>query len=120
MQRQNQLEENALRANNQLGNFYNTLSNIGIDYARLSQQDLQTLLSAYQSQADLYNTALSGANNALKTWGQAVAMGSDPKEESHTHKEGIESQSTQKEESGWDTAGNVLGLVGTAGRIFGW
>jgi len=65
--RQNALEENALKANNQLGNFYNTLSNIGIDYMKLSEQDLSTLLSAYNQQ-----------NDALKTWGQAIEMGADP------------------------------------------
>ena len=126
-QQYNQNVQNTLAANGQLANFYNTLSNIGIDYAKLNSQDLSTLLNAYQNQAsaygvyaNAYNNILEGTNNALKTWGNAVAMGSDPKEESHTHKEGIESQSTQQQQSGWDTAGNVLGLVGTAGRIFGW
>jgi DNA anti-recombination protein RmuC len=71
MARQNQLEENALKANNQLGNFYNTLANIGIDYARLNQQDLSTLLNAY-------NNIYSAQNSALGQLGQAVEMGSDP------------------------------------------
>lgn len=71
MARQNQLEQNALAANNQLGNFYNTLSNIGLDYARLSQQDLNTLLNAYNN---IYNAQ----NNALGAYGQAVQMGADP------------------------------------------
>ena len=119
-QQYNQNVQNTLAANGQLANFYNTLSNIGIDYAKLNSQDLSTLLNAYQNQTNAYNNILEGTNNALKTWGNAVAMGSDPTETSHTHKEGVESQSTQKEESGWDTAGNVLGLVGAAGRIFGW
>ena len=119
-QQYNQNVQNTLAANGQLANFYNTLSNIGIDYAKLNQQDLSTLLNAYQTQANAYSNILDSTNNALKTWGNAVAMGSDPKEESHTHKEGVESQSTQQQQSGWDTAGNVLGLVGAAGRIFGW
>lgn len=112
-QQYNQNVQNTLAANGQLENFYSTLSNIGIDYAKLSQQDLSTLLSAYQSMSDINN-------NALKSYGQAVALGSDPTETSHTHKEGEEAMTQQQQQSGWDTAGNVLGLVGTMGRIFGW
>jgi len=59
--------QNIMAANNQLGNFYNTLSNIGLDYTKLTEQDLSTLLNAYQQQT-----------NALNSLGQAVEMGSDP------------------------------------------
>lgn len=117
-QQYNQNAQNTLAANNQLGNFYTTLSNLGIDYARLSQQDLSTLLNAYQTQADLYNTALSGANNALQTWGQAVAMGSDPKETSHQHKEGQESSTTQNQQSAGEGFGNLMSAIGTGMMIF--
>ena len=117
-QQYNQNVQNTMAANRQLGDFYNTLSNIGIDYARLNQQDLSTLLSAYQNQANMYNGILDAGNNALKTWGNAVAMGSDPTETSHQHKEGVESQSTQQQQSGWDTFGNVLGTAATIGRFF--
>ena len=112
-QQYNQNVQNTLAANKQLGDFYNTLSNIGIDYAKLSQQDLSTLLNAYQTQANAYGSILDSTNNALKTWGNAVAMGSDPTETSHQHKEGMESQTTQQQESGWDTAGNILSTAGT-------
>ena len=93
-QQYNQNVQNTLAANKQLGDFYNTLSNIGIDYAKLNQQDLSTLLNAYQTQASAYGDILNSTNNALKTWGAAVAMGSDPTQESHTHKYGKETQNT--------------------------
>jgi len=63
----NQNMQNIMAANNQLGNFYNTLSNIGLDYTKLTEQDLSTLLNAYQQQT-----------SALNSLGQAVEMGSDP------------------------------------------
>ena len=112
--RQNQLEQNALAANNQLGNFYNTLSNIGIDYAKLNQQDLATMLSAYQTRQGLFDSMFNGQNNALGQYGAAVAMGSDPEETSHQHKEGVESQSTQNQQSAADGLGNLASAVGTA------
>ena len=111
--RQNQLEQNALAANNQLGNFYNTLANIGIDYAKLGQQDLSTLLDAYQTQSNMYNTMFNAQNNALSPWGQAVALDSSPKTETHEHKEGTESQSQQNNLSGWDVLGNAGSAIGT-------
>lgn len=104
MARQNQLEENALRANNQLGNFYNTLANIGIDYARLNQQDLNTLLSAY-------NNIYSAQNSALGQLGQAVQMGADPTTTSDSTASGTQhGTTTQKSGGGF---GSVLGnLIG--------
>lgn len=112
-QQYNQNVQNTLAANNQLGNFYNTLANLGIDYARLSQQDLSTLLNAYQTQSDMYNTMFNAQNNALSPWGQAVALDTSPKVTSHEHKEGTESRSSQEEPSAWDTMGNVASTVGT-------
>ena len=95
MARKNQLEENALKANNQLTNFYNTLANIGIDYARLNQQDLSTLLNAY-------NNIYSAQNNALGQLGQAVALGSDPTITSDSTASGTQhSTTTQTSRPSW-------------------
>ena len=109
--RQNALEENALKANNQLGNFYNTLSNIGIDYMKLSEQDLSTLLSAYNQQ-----------NDALKTWGQAIEMGADPTMTSEGRQIGesnTNSTTETKQSSGLGGIfGTVLGVM-PWGNIFG-
>ena len=111
--RQNQLEENALKANNQLGNFYNTLSNIGIDYAKLGEQDLSTLLSAYNS-----------ANDALNTWGRAVEMGADPTVTTEGRQIGESTQdtnsTTKTESSGGfgSILGTVLGVM-PWGNLFG-
>lgn len=104
MARQNQLEQNALAANNQLGNFYNTLANIGIDYARLNQQDLSTLLNAYNN---LYNVQ----NTALGQLGQAVQMGSDPTVTSNSTASGTSHGVTvNKTSPGFaDIFGGVLG-----------
>lgn len=114
-QQYNQNVQDTMKANGQLENFYSTLSNLGIDYARLSQQDLSSLLNAYQTQSNLYNSMLNGTNNALQTWGQAVALDSSPKQTSHEHKEGQESQTASKsnQDGFWDTAGNIASTVGT-------
>lgn len=112
-QQYNQNVQDTMKANGQLENFYSTLSNLGIDYARLSQQDLSSLLNAYQTQANMYNSMFNGANNALQTWGQAVALDSSPKQTSHEHKEGEEAQTTSSQGSAWDTAGNIASTVGT-------
>ena len=108
MQRQNQLEQNALAANNQLGNFYNTLANIGINYAQLSQQDLNTLLNAYNN---IYNAQ----NNALGAFGQAVQMGADPTVVQESRASGSQrGTTTQKSGGGFGSVlGDVLG-VGTS------
>lgn len=105
MARQNQLEENALRANNQLGNFYNTLANIGIDYARLNQQDLNTLLNAY-------NNIYSAQNSALGQLGQAVQMGSDPTEtrEVNQHSVGNTTVTNSSKPAFGDYLGGMLAL----------
>lgn len=105
MARQNQLEENALRANNQLGSFYSTLANIGIDYARLNQQDLNTLLSAY-------NNIYSAQNNALGQLGQAVQMGSDPTEtqEMRQHTVGNTVTTSSAKPAFGDYLGGIVGL----------
>lgn len=58
---------NILKANGQLSDFYNKLADIGVNYAKLTQEDTATLLNAYNAQ-----------NDALKTYGNAVAMGSNP------------------------------------------
>lgn len=110
--------QNTMAANKQLGDFYNTLSNIGLDYTKLTSQDLSTLLNAYQNQVGAYGNIFNAANQALQTQGAAVAMGSTPKETSHQHKEGIESQNTQQQMSGWDTAGNIASTAGTLMTIF--
>lgn len=102
----NQNIQNTLAANNQLGNFYNTLSNIGIDYAKLNQQDLSTLLSAYQTQSD-----------ALKNLGNAVYMGSDPTQESEGTQKGTTTSTgttTQSGDGGWGSA------LGFGARMMGW
>lgn len=104
MARQNQLEENALRANNQLGNFYNTLANIGIDYARLNQQDLNTLLNAY-------NNIYSAQNNAINMYGQAVQMGADPTV--------VQDSTASGSQRGTVTNKSGGGLGGALGDIFG-
>ena len=106
MARQNQLEQNALAANNQLGNFYNTLANIGIDYARLGQNDLNILLNAY-------NQIFDAQNNALNTYGNAVLMGSDPTSTSQSTAH-INSKSTTENKQN-STFGDVLGGVLGAG-----
>ena len=114
MQRQNQLEQNALAANNQLGNFYTTLSNIGIDYARLSQQDLSTLLNAYQQQSSMYDSMFNNANNALKTYGNAVLMGSDPTQTTEGTEKGTKTtKGTEGQRDGsWGQAiGNIAGFA---------
>jgi hypothetical protein len=105
MARQNQLEENALRANNQLGNFYTTLANIGIDYARLNQQDLSTLLNAY-------NNIYSAQNSALGQLGQAVQMGSDPTEtqEMRQHTVGNTVTTNTAKPAFGDYLGGIVGL----------
>lgn len=114
LQRQNQLEQNALAANNQLGNFYTTLSNIGIDYARLNQQDLSTLLNAYQQQSSMYDSMFNNTNNALKTYGNAVIMGSDPTTTSEGTEKGTKTtQGTEGQRDGsWGQAiGNIAGFA---------
>ena len=63
----NQNVSNALQANQTLQSFYKTLEQMGVDYANLSQSEINTLLSAYTAQ-----------NNALTAWGNAVEMGSNP------------------------------------------
>ena len=102
--RQNALEQGALQANGQLENFYNSLSAIGLDYTKLTQQDLSTLLSAYNQQ-----------NDALKTWGTAVEMGSDPTITTTGQQTGVsDSKSKQKTENsgGWGNAlGTALGFL---------
>ena len=115
-QQYNQNVQNTLAANGQLENFYTTLSNIGLDYSKLGQQDLSTLLSAYQQQ-----------NNALGSLGQAIEMGSDPTETASLtqdarmtdyrklHEYGTTTtDSTSKSSGGWGSIfGSVVGGVGS-------
>lgn len=113
-QQYNQNMQSNLAANNQLGNFYNTLSNIGIDYARLNQQDLATLLNAYQTQSGLYNNIFNGQNDALKTYGNAVLMGSDPTRTSEGTQKGTKTtEGTQgKSDGSWGgVLGNAVGFA---------
>lgn len=69
----NQNIENSLAANKQLSGFYENLSNLGIDYAKLTQEDKTLLLNAYSAQ-----------NNALNSYGNAIQMGSNPTETTNT------------------------------------
>lgn len=118
-QQYNQNVQDTMAANGQLENFYGTLSNLGIDYAKLSQQDLSALLNAYQTQASLYDTYINAPNNALKTWGQAVAMDSAPKTETHEHKEGQESQTQTEQKSAADTMSDIGQLALLGMKFFG-
>ena len=116
MARQNQLEQNALAANGQLTDFYNKLSNLGLDYAKLTQQDLSTMLQAYQQSANMYgdfgnmlNGYATGLGNlygiqgdALKQHGAAVSMASNPE----THMEGTMTQ----DNGGGGLLGSALNL----------
>lgn len=119
-QQYNQNMQSSLAANNQLGNFYNTLSNIGIDYARLNQQDLATLLNAYQTQSGLYNNIFNGQNDALKTYGNAVLMGSDPTRTSEGTQKGTKTtEGTEgKSEGSWGQALGTIAGIATGFRGF--
>lgn len=90
-QQYNQNIQNTMAANGQLENFYGTLSKIGLDYAKLSQQDLQTLLSAYNQQ-----------NDSLKALGNAIEMNSDPTQTTQGRQWGTsETDSTTEQKRGW-------------------
>lgn len=93
--------DNSQEANKQLSDFYNNLSNIGVDYAKLSQQDFATLLSAYQT-----------ANNALNSYGNAISMGSNPTttSNSETNKTATGTATREDTPSVW----SQLMAVGTA------
>ena len=117
MARQNALEQNSMAANKQLSDFYNTLSGIGIDVAKLSQEDLQILGQAYNNQADMFSKMFSDQNNALRTYGQAVEMGSDPTVTSQGHQEGTSiTDSKSKSSSG----GGFGGFLGSALGVMPW
>ena len=105
-QQYNQNVQNTLAANGQLENFYSTLSNIGLDYAKLSQQDLSTLLSAYNAQ-----------NDALKTWGSAVEMGSDPTVTTESRQKQWGTQHTNSESK---TSEGFSGIFGTVAGVMPW
>lgn len=106
-QQYNQNKQQQLAANGQLQDFYTKLSNIGLDYAKLTQQDLATMLDAYATQ-----------NDALRTLGTYVQMGSNPTTTSTSHTQG---ETTTKTSSGGgfgDILGDVLNL-GAAGFASG-
>ena len=106
-QQYNQNMQNVMQANGQLENFYTTLSNIGLDYTKLTQQDLSTLLQAYQQQ-----------NNALGSLGQAVEMGSDPTVTTEGRQVGTSrTQSTSTSKSGGGF-GSILGGIAGAASSF--
>ena len=107
-QQYNQNIQNTLAANGQLENFYSTLSNIGLDYAKLSQQDLSTLLSAYNAQKD-----------ALKTWGNAVEMGSDPTVTTENRQKQWGTQNTQSNTNS-KTSEGFGGIFGTVAGVMPW
>ena len=79
----NQNVQNTLAANGKLQDFYSKLSDIGVDYAKLSQEDMTTLLNAYNAQ-----------NDALKLYGQAVSIGSNPTTTTNSETNGTTSGST--------------------------
>lgn len=110
----NQNKQDALAANKQLQDFYTTLSNIGIDYAKLTQQDLATLLSAYETQRNMYGAQ----NDALRNWGNAVQMGSDPTTTNTQTQKGttVTNGVSGKKDGTW---GNVLGTTLGLARGFG-
>lgn len=121
LQRQNQLEQNALQANQLMGNYYNTLANIGLNYAQLSQKDKETLFQGYLAQSNLFNNMINGQNSALNTYGNAVLMGSDPTITTESHSRGSQSSSTTNKESGGfgSILGSVVGGLGSAFTGFG-
>lgn len=105
LQRQNALEQNALAANGQLTNFYNTLAGLGLDYAKLGEEDLNVMLNAY-------NSMINAQNTALGAYGNAVQMGSDPTTTTSGHTYGTKKGTeTIEGGGGW---GDLLGFAAGA------
>ena len=106
----NQNKQQQLAANGQLQDFYTKLSNIGLDYAKLTQQDLATMLDAYATQ-----------NDALRTLGTYVQMGSNPTTTSTSHTKGVTETKTNSGTGFDDILGGVLnlGAAGFAGGLWG-
>ena len=109
-QQYNLNKQQQLAANGQLQNFYTTLSNIGLDYAKLTQQDLTTMLDAYATQ-----------NDALRTLGTAVQMGSNPTTTSNSHTYGTTETKTSSSGGFNDYLSGILnlGAAGFAGGLWG-
>jgi len=107
---ENRLTQNQntiLQANQQLSDFNQQLAELGIDYAKLTAEDYETLWNAYSAQ-----------DQALQALGSAVGMGSDPTETSKTN---ASSTTTTKSSSGG--LGNALGAVtgiAATGAKYGW
>lgn len=100
-------KQQQLAANGQLQNFYSTLSNIGLDYAKLTQQDMATLLDAYAAQ-----------NDALRSYGTVIAMGSNPTTTGTSHTYGKTETKTKSSGGFGDYLSGALNL-GAAGFASG-
>jgi hypothetical protein len=100
----NQNVQNALAANGKLQDFYQKMADIGVDYAKLTQEDIATLLNAYNSQAN---------NPALTTYGKAIEMGSNPITKSDSTMEGSSTSTTENSPSLFnDVAGLAMTWAG--------
>ena len=93
--------EQSLSANKQLQGFYNNLSSLGIDYAKLTQEDKTLLLNAYTAQ-----------NDALKSYGQAISLGSNPTttQNSTASSTGTATTESENNPSIWSDIMNVASL----------
>ena len=106
LQRQSALEQNALNANKQLWDTYQGLGNLGINYANIMGGLNQSRDSQYYNNlANMYGI-LAGIpaqqSDALKSWGYAVGLGSNPTITSETNSSGTNTQQ-----------GGQPGLLGT-------
>ena len=90
--------ESTLAANNQLQGFYKNLASLGLDYAKLTQEDKTLLLNAYTAQ-----------NDALKSYGQAISLGSNPTttETGTINTQGKNTETTENNPSVWQNIMSV-------------
>lgn len=103
----NQNVSDSLKANGQLSDFYKNLSSIGVDYAKLSQEDFATLLNAYQT-----------TNNALTSYGNAISMGSNPTSTSNSTTNS-ETNATSENSSSPSIWNQLMGVATGAGALKG-